>query len=297
MSDRGVSKDRQIPRRALGRTGETLSVIGFGGIVVMNAEPAHAANVVAEAVARGINYFDVAPSYGNAEERLGPALEPHRAGVFLACKTERRDAAGAREHLEQSLRMMRTDHFDLYQLHALNDLEKDVDAAFAPGGAMETLLQARAEGKIRYLGFSAHAPAAALRAMQLFDFDSILYPVNITCHHKSHFDQLPLEEAHRREMGILALKAMARGPWDSGNTLVERTDYPKCWYEPFTRQEDILAGLRFTLSQPGLAAALPPGEEPLWRAAAELAPSLFDGPAPCEEEQEQLTTPLSPLFR
>ena len=206
-----------IPKRPYGKSGEMLSIIGFGGIVVMNGEPAVNARVVADAVEAGVNYFDVAPGYLNAEEMLGPALEPWRDRVFLACKSDRRDAKGAREQLEQSLRRLRTGHFDLYQLHAITDLEKDVAVAFGPGGAMETFVKAREEGLVRHLGFSAHSPAAALKAMELFDFDSILYPINLTCHYKSKFDQEPLRVAHAKGMGIFALKAMARGPWDSGS--------------------------------------------------------------------------------
>ncbi len=283
------------PRRVLGRTGIELSVVGFGGIIVMNEDPGHAREVVAEAVARGVNYFDVAPTYGDAEVKLGPALEPHRNGVFLACKTELRDAAGARAALEESLRRMRTDHFDLYQLHAITDPQKDVEAVFAPGGAMETLVRAREQGLVRHLGFSAHSPAAALRAMELFDFDTILYPVNMTCNHHSAFDAAPLEMARRKGMGILALKAMARGPWESGCAMVPRDEFPKCWYEPFTSRDEIVAGLRFTLAQPGVTAALPPGEESLWRVALELLPEALETTATANEAE--LAARLEPIFR
>ena len=101
-----------MEKRAYGETGWELSVLGFGGIIVMNTTPAEADQYVGEAIDRGVNYFDVAPSYGNAEERLGPALKPYRDGVFLSCKTGRRDAAGARPEREHSLRQMGTAHFD-----------------------------------------------------------------------------------------------------------------------------------------------------------------------------------------
>ena len=160
----GIERSRagqQLERRSLGRTGERLSIIGFGGIVVMNATTKEAADRVAHAIDRGVNYFDVAPSYGNAEDMLGPALEPYRKQVFLACKTQKRDRAGATEELERSLAHMRTDHFDLYQLHAVTTTE-DVDQIFAPGGALEAFVAARKAGKVRFLGFSAHSVTAAL---------------------------------------------------------------------------------------------------------------------------------------
>ena len=291
-----ASPSEGIPKRALGKTGQKLSMIGFGGIVVMNAEPKHAAKVVSEAVDRGVNYFDVAPSYGNAEEILGPALEPHRDGVFLACKTGEREKQAARDELEQSLKRMRTDHFDLYQLHAITDLEKDVKVALGPGGALETIVKAREEGKIRHIGFSAHSPEAALAAMEQFDFDSILYPINVICHFQSKFDQRPLELARKKDMGILALKAMARNPWDNATGSVKRDDYGKCWYEPLTTPEEALVGLRFTLSQEGLTAALPPGEEPLWRMAVDLVPKITPMSEGDLGAAEKFASGIKPIF-
>jgi len=120
-----------LPKRHLGRTGENLSVIGFGGIIVSNVEQDEANNRVARAIDAGCNYFDVIPSYGNAEDMLGPALEPYRQNCFLACKTQKRDAVGAEEELNTSLKKMRTDHFDLYQLHAISSVD-DVEKAFGP---------------------------------------------------------------------------------------------------------------------------------------------------------------------
>ncbi|MEI7634665.1 MAG: aldo/keto reductase [bacterium] len=289
-------RDYPVPRRLLGKTGRSLSVIGFGGILVMNAEPRHAADVVAEAVDRGVNYFDVAPSYGNAEEILGPALSPHRDKVFLACKTGRRDRKGAWEQLEESLKRLHTSYFDLYQLHGLIDLEKDVGAAFGPDGAMEALVKAREKGLARHLGFSAHTPEAAVRAMELFDFDTILYPINVVCHHHRQFEVRPLEEARRRKMGILALKAMARTSWDSGRTLVKRSAYAKCWYEPFTRADDAREALRFTLSQPGVTAALPPGEEALFWLALDLLPEVFTVSDVDQQFVKMTMSELTPIF-
>ena len=137
-----------IPRRTLGKTGEQLSIIGFGGVVVMNETTGESSNIVAEAVDRGVNYFDVAPSYGNAQERLGPALAPYRKDCFLACKTEGRTKDDSRAQLEESLRLLKTDHVDLYQFHALTKMT-ELDRVLGPGGAMETMEAAKKEGKIR----------------------------------------------------------------------------------------------------------------------------------------------------
>jgi len=256
----------KLERRALGRTGERLSIIGFGGIVVMNATTQEASSRVAEAVDNGVNYFDVAPSYGNAEDMLGPALEPYRKNVFLACKTTDRSRDGAQRELDRSLRKMRTDHFDLYQLHAVTTRE-DVDKIVAPGGALEALVAARKAGKVRFLGFSAHSVEASLALIERFDFDTILFPTNFGTWHAGNFGPQVLAAAQAKRMGILALKAMARGPWPKD---AKRDRYPKCWYEPLAEPADALMGLRFTLSHP-VTAAIPPGDETLFKQALGLA--------------------------
>jgi predicted aldo/keto reductase-like oxidoreductase len=258
-----------IEKRSLGKTGEMLSVIGFGGITVMNSTPGNASQIVAEAISRGINYFDVAPSYGNAEIKLGPALEPYRKNVFLACKTGERSRKGSRKELEQSLKNLKTDHFDLYQLHAVTTM-KDVDSIFAPGGAIETFREARDEGKVRFLGFSAHSVEAALALMDRFDFDTILFPVNYVMWNAGNFGPQALEKAKEKNMGVLALKSMAKGPW---KTDADKTTYPKCWYEPLTNDDEILTTLRFTLSHP-VTALIPPGEQQLFRTALNMSDKL-----------------------
>lgn len=280
----------RLERRSLGRTGESLSIIGLGGVVVMDSTPEQASARVAHAIERGVNYFDVAPSYGNAEERLGPALAPYRKNVFLACKTQKRDRAGANAELETSLRRMQTDHFDLYQLHAVTTAE-DVEQIFAKDGAIETFEAARKAGKVRFLGFSAHSVPAALALMDRFTFDTILFPVNFATWHAGNFGPQVLETAQRKRMGILALKSLARRPWPEGAVKT----HPKCWYEPVTDTASVRDALRFTLSHP-VTAAIPPGDENLFALALDLA-AEFKPLTPDEAEaikQKGLATP--PLF-
>ena len=255
----------KIEKRSLGRTGEKLSMIGFGGIVVMNATPEQASQRVSEAIDYGINYFDVAPSYGDAEIKLGPALKPYRKDVFLACKTTQRSKEGARRELEQSLKRLETDHLDLYQLHAVTTIA-DVNTIFSPDGAMETYLAAQKEGKIRFIGFSAHSVEAAMELMKRFNFDTILFPVNYTTWYAGDFGPQVLALAQQKEMGILALKAMLKGPWPKDT----KNKIPKCWYEPLTDPEQALMGLRFTLSHP-VTSAIPPGNEDLFKMALQLS--------------------------
>jgi predicted aldo/keto reductase-like oxidoreductase len=290
----GLERSRaggQLERRSLGRTGERLSILGFGGIVVMNATTKEAADRVAHAIDRGINYFDVAPSYGNAEQMLGPALEPYRKQVFLACKTQKRDRAGATEELEQSLAHMRTDHFDLYQLHAVTTAE-DVERIFAPGGALEAFVAARQTGKARFLGFSAHSVTAALALIERFAFDTILFPINFATWHAGNFGPQVLEAATGRQMGILALKAMARRPLPEG---APKT-YPKCWYEPLGDAAAAREGLRFTLSHP-VTAAIPPGDENLFRMALDLAAAFEPLSAAEADAIKRKGLETTPLFK
>jgi predicted aldo/keto reductase-like oxidoreductase len=259
-----IKQEGILEKRALGRTGEKLSILGLGGVVIMNATPDEASERVSLAIEHGINYFDVAPTYGDAEIKMGPALEPYRNKIFLACKTQQRKHDGALKELEQSLKNLKTDHFDLYQLHAVQKLE-DVDTIFGADGAISAFIKARDEGIIRFMGFSAHSVEAAMALMDRFDFDTILFPVNFATWYAGNFGPQVLERAKEKDMGILAIKAMARRPWPEG----AENKIPKCWYEPLKDPEEALMGLRFTLSHP-VTAAIPPGNEDLFKMALEL---------------------------
>ncbi len=280
-----------MQKRPYGNTGEELSIIGFGGIVVSGAESADASGLVANAVDRGVNYFDVAPSYGNAEEQLGPALEPFRKDVFLACKTGKRDGAGARTELENSLKLLRTDHFDLYQLHGMTTQE-DFDQATGPGGALEMFVKARKEGLIRHIGFSAHSSERALALLDHFDFDSVLFPVNWVNYFQADFGPEVVARAEKKGAARLALKAMARSKLADG----DERPYSKCWYAPIDDPELASLAIRFSLSQP-ITAAVPPGEPKLFAMALDIA----DGFTPITDEEvsalKQKSGENTPLFK
>ena len=258
--------------RKLGKTGEKLSVIGFGGIVVMDTTPEEAARYVSEAIDRGVNYFDVAPSYGNAEERLGPALQPYRDRVFLACKTQKRKAAEARNELESSLKKMKTDRFDLYQFHCAASLD-DAHKILAPGGALEAVLQARDEGLVRHIGFSAHSEEAALYLLDAFAFDSVLFPINFACWNDGGFGPRLCEKAAEKGTGMLAIKALAKRPLRDG----EPRTWAKGWYVPIDTLDEAVPALAFTLSKP-VTAALPPGHIELFRLACNALDVLSEPP-------------------
>jgi predicted aldo/keto reductase-like oxidoreductase len=222
---------------------------------------------------------------------LGPALEPYRSRVFLACKTQARDRVGALKELDESLGRMRTDHFDLYQFHAVTKVD-DVRKIFGPDGAMEAFQQAKQAGKIRYMGFSAHSVEAATALMDEFDFDTILFPFNYGTWHAGNFGPQVLERAKSKQMGLLALKAMAKGPWLEG---AQRDRFPKCWYEPFSTEHEVSLGLRFTLSHP-ITSAVPPGDENLFRMAMQEAVRFRPLEAREAEELKRMAATGKPLF-
>jgi aryl-alcohol dehydrogenase-like predicted oxidoreductase len=291
-----LAEDRNQPMARRPFKGDVeLSIIGFGGIVVVGQAQADANREVARSVDRGVNYFDVAPSYGRgeAEEKLGVALQPYRNSTFLACKTQRRDAGGARQELENSLKVLKTDHFDLYQLHAMTQME-DVDTVLGKGGALETFAKARDEGKVRFLGFSAHNEDVALRLLDAFDFDSVLFPINYVCMAQGHFGPRLLAKAKEKNVARLALKALAYTRWASQDE--KKASSPKCWYQPIQDLEQARQALRYTLSE-DITAAIPPGDEKVYRIAETLAAEFT--PLSPEEKAALIDSSkdVAPIFR
>lgn len=257
-----------MEKRKLGKTDEMVSVFGFGGIVVTDTEQKEADNIVSEAVYRGINYFDVAPSYGNAQYILGPALKPYRKNVILACKTDERTKDGAAKDLRKSLKALETDYFDIYQFHALDDPE-EIKTVLGPGGALEAVVEAQREGLVRFIGFSCHVESAALSLMEQFDFDTILFPINWAYWLKKDAGEKVLEIANSKDMGRIAMKALAYRHWKDGE---ERT-YPKCWYKPIYDNPYLASlALRFTLSKQ-VNVALSPGDARMLHLGLDIAES------------------------
>lgn len=283
-----------MERRILGRTGRELSIVGLGGVVFVSLNQTESDEIVAESLDRGVNYFDVAPSYGTAQEteiKLGGALKGKRDGMFLACKTGDRTQDGARMELERSLRHLQTDHVDLYQLHAITSVE-EVEQAFGADGAMQTFLAAQQEGKIRHIGFSAHSEEAALRAMELYPFDSALFPINFVTWQEGRFGSRIMSKAQEIGTARLALKAMARTNWKPN---AERP-YPHCWYEPLDDPHIAELALRYTLSQP-ITAAVPPGDPRLFRMALEFAERFAPITDAERAELQQYARGLQPIFQ
>ena len=298
-ADETDTNPKPIPRRKLGKTGEELSIVGFAGIVLMDNSQSFANNLVAEAVDRGINYFDIAPSYGAAQARLGPALEPYRKNVFLACKEGSGREEGdftkdsAAKTLEESLRQLRTDHVDLYQFHALSKMS-ELEQIFGPNGAMEAFQAARKAGKLRFIGFSAHSVEVALAAMDRYNFDTILFPINFVLFSQANFGPQVIARAQQKGMGIMAIKGMAKTTWPEST----RRDHPhdKCWYEPADFPHEAALGYRWTLSQP-ITAAIPPGDERYFRLGMDIGQKFV--PVTDQEERKLMARAagINPIFR
>jgi predicted aldo/keto reductase-like oxidoreductase len=250
-----------LPRRVLGRTGEKISVVGFPGLALTHYDHEQCNEGLLNAFKRGVNYYDVAPAYGKdgiCEVKMGIGLKAvniDRNKIFLACKTKKRDKEGARFELERSLKRLKTDHFDLYQMHCLRTPD-EVKQALGPGGAIETFLEAKKEGKIRYLGFSAHTTKAALDVMNGYRFDTAMFPINFVEFFKIGFGRPVIELAHKQGVGVLAIKPMSKGPWPQGTKDADKTR--KWWYRATETQYETDLAMRFVLSKKNLVAGIPP---------------------------------------
>jgi len=246
-----------VPRRTLGRTGLQVSMVGFPGLALVQEEYSQdrCNQGVHSAFERGINYFDVAPAYGDGkcEKRLGIALQGiDRSKIVLACKTKKRDREGARRELETSLEALKTDHFDLYQMHHICSLE-EVQKALGPGGALETFLKARDEGLVKHLGFSAHTTKGALAIMRGFDFETAMFPINFVELYNRDYGKDVLDLANEQGVAVLAIKTMSYGGWNEGEA--RPRDW---WYRSVETKADVDLAWRFTLSRKGVVAGIPP---------------------------------------
>ena len=238
-----------MEQRRLGRTGKMSSVVTFGTAGIGRVSQEVADEAVELVLRHGVNHFDVAPSYGEAELRIGPWMPRIRERIFLGCKTLERTREGAKSELQRSLERLQTDRIDLYQLHSVGKLQ-DLDACTEKGGALEALVEAREQGLVRWLGITGHthdAPSTHLEALRRFDFDTVMLPLNFVLwsipQYRRDFEAL-LEECARRDVGVHVIKTLAKAPWG------DRDKTYACWYEPFDQQGDIDQAVAFNLSLP-----------------------------------------------
>ncbi|ABA87569.1 oxidoreductase, aldo/keto reductase family [Syntrophotalea carbinolica DSM 2380] len=202
-----------IPKRVLGKTGQTVTCIGLGGEGVLRTfgrEP-EARNLIARALDLGITYMESARAYSGSESYYGRALGERRKEVFLASKAHERTAKGAWTQLQQTLENMRTEWLDLWQVHDVRT-SRDLERIFGPGGAIEAFDRAKREGKVRFVGVTGHEnPDILLQALDLYDFDTVLMPVNPAEPAWGSFPEKVLPEAESRGLGIVGMKVLCRG--------------------------------------------------------------------------------------
>lgn len=244
--------------RMFGRTGFDISAVSYGGIVSMEDGQDASDRYVAWAIERGVNYFDVAPTYGDAEEKLGNSLKPYRNHVHLACKTTERLRVNAEKELNRSLQLLHTDRFDVYQLHAISGMQ-DVETAFGPGGVMEMVSTLKQRGVAANVGITAHDEDAALRCLELYDFDTVLFPFNWFMNMEHGMGSRLLAAAKARGMGVLCMKAFIERKWESEEERAASA-FPKSWCKPID-VEDIpfgVAAMKYALSL-GVDTLIPPG--------------------------------------
>ena len=268
-------------RQRLGRTELKVSPIVYGAVINTGESIDNTKAYVSEAIDRGVNYFDVAPSYGDAQELLGPAIEPYRNEIVLACKTTERSCQGAQAELLESLNALHTDYFDIYQIHSLSSME-DVDAIFAPNGAMEAFVRAKHDGLIRNIGMSVHNEEAALRALELYDFDTIMFPLNWSLGINSGWGDRIAKKVQETDKGFIAIKSISHRTWREG----EERRYPKSWCRPFNTDGDdvpfALAGMKYALSK-GAHTLVPPGDIEHFRFMLDLIDKALNEPMSGEE--------------
>lgn len=193
--------------RTLGRTSLEVSVIGFGGIPIQRLAMQDAVKVLHKALDQEINFFDTARGYTDSEEKIGQALSKARDGIYLASKAMSRDAVGMTKEIETSLRNLRVETIDLYQVHALGSFEQ-LEEVLSPHGAYSALDNARKQGKIRYLGVTGHVREVLCKAIKTGLFDTAQFPYNPI---ETEWEEEALPEAKKRGLGVIGMKPVAGG--------------------------------------------------------------------------------------
>lgn len=233
--------------RRFGQTGHMSTVAIFGAAAFWEISQPDADKVMEQVIEAGINHIDVAPSYGQAEQRVGPWMPRERNRFFLGCKTMERTRQGAWDEMQRSLKLLQTETFDLYQCHAITTME-DLDAVTMKGGALDAFVEARQRGIIKHIGITGHgadAPKIFLEALRRFDFASILFPLNFVQmgnpEYRRNTEEL-IAECKAKDVGTMIIKTITKGPWG------ERQHTANTWYEPFDKMDGIQRAVNFALS-------------------------------------------------
>jgi aryl-alcohol dehydrogenase-like predicted oxidoreductase len=258
-----------MERRRLGRTGHASSVAILGGAAFWEATPDEARRGFDLALAAGVNHLDIAPRYGLAEEVVGPLVPAVRERLFVGAKTMRKNPDGVRDQLDTTKRLLGCDTLDLYQAHAVTSLAELDERA----SAIDAIVAARDQGDTRFIGITGHdlgAPAAFREALRRWDLDTVMFAIYprlwADTGYRDDAEAL-LAECVERDVGVMAIKAVARRPWSAPPG--ERPASP--WYEPHTEPPAIDRGIAFALSTPGVHAFCTPGDLGLLPAVLDAA--------------------------
>jgi aryl-alcohol dehydrogenase-like predicted oxidoreductase len=265
-----MSAGGAMPTRRLGRTEHYSSVAIFGAAACWDATVEQAAESFAVADAAGVNHLDIAPSYGAAEVVIGPLVPAVRDRWFIAGKSDRTNPDGVKAHLERTMSRLGIDQLDLYQCHGVTSVE----VLEQRSAALEVMCNARAEGLTRFAGITGHdltTPKAQLAAVKRFDLDTVMFPVNprlwADAQYRADAEEL-LDECAARDVGVQVIKAVAKGPWGSA------AKANLTWYQPWTDQAHIDAGVAFALSTAGVTGFCTPGDRSLLPLALDAARRL-----------------------
>ena len=255
--------------RRLGRTGHMSSIIAFGGFALLQATQKDADMALETALTSGINHIDVSPMYGQAETRIGSWFRRNGKQFFLGCKTHEREKTAAWESLKRSLDTLKVDRFDLFQFHGVDSIET-VNTIIGPGGALEAVIEAREQGLLKYIGITGHRPDVQNEALGLFDFDTVMFPLNRVhaAHPEKWNDFLPLlKTARGKDTGVMAIKSLAKQLWENPDRVSHTY---QTWYQPFDEAAEIEKSLWYTLSQ-DITSAVLAGDLRLWSMAIDAA--------------------------
>ena len=240
-----------IATQPFGRSGHMSTRTIFGAASLGSVTQEEADRTLEVLLQYGVNHIDVASSYGDAELRIAPWLDQHRAHFYLATKSDARTAKEAKEELHRSLERMRVDYVDLWQLHNLVD-PIEWDTALSPGGAIETAIEAMAQGLIKAVGVTGHGlqiAATHRRSLERFDFDAVLLPYNYITMQKPYYAEnfnALLSTCQERNVAVQTIKSIAYRPW------MGREHTRTTWYTPLEDQKDIDMAVHWVLKQPGI---------------------------------------------
>jgi aryl-alcohol dehydrogenase-like predicted oxidoreductase len=276
-----------IEKQPFGRTGHLSTRTLFGGAALYTVTQAEADQTLEVLLKYGINHIDTAFSYGDAELRIGPWMKQHRGNFFLATKTGERTYADAKKQIHQSLERLQTDHLDLIQLHAVTQ-DAELDQVLGPEGALKAAVEAREQGLVRFIGITSHtlhAPAIHMRALERFDFDSVLLPLNFPMYqipqYREEFDALT-RVCKEKNVPMQCIKSVCRRPWGEG---VER--FASTWYEPLTDQSAVDQAVAWLLGHPAGVFLSTAGDIHVLPKILEAA-AQFTGEQPSAETMEKL---------